>query len=185
MIQPILYKLKPRMAEVITKLEEDLRSIRTGKANPALIENIIVPYYGTPTPLKNMASIAAPDAFLLVVQPWDVNILTDIENGLRNANLGFGVTSDGHVVRITLPPLTQERRLEFIKLIHQKAESARIVLRNLRQEAWEEVQKEKKNSQIGEDDLYRGESELNKLIESYNINIRDLIGAKEKELKAV
>lgn len=185
MIQKILHNLQPKMVEVIEKLTEDLRTVRTGKANPSLIENISIPYYGTPTPLKNMANITAPDAFLLTVQPWDANVLGDIETGLRAADLGFGLSSDGRMVRISLPPLTEERRKEFIKLIHQKAESARIVLRNLRQSAWEEIQKEKKDGAISEDDLYRGESDLNKLIEDYNKKVHELIEAKEKELRTI
>lgn len=184
-LEPILNQLKPKMNEVVDKLKDDLRTVRTGKANGSLIENIIVAYYGAPTVLKNMANISTPDAFLIVVQPWDVNSLGDIEAAIRNSNLGFGITNDGRVIRLTLPPLTQERRIEFIKLIHQKAESARITLRSLRQGAWEEVQKEKKTGDLTEDDLYDGEKDLNKLIDNYNDIIKDLIEIKEKELKTI
>lgn len=185
MIDKILRALRPKMDEVIEKLKEDLKSIRTGKASAALVENILINYYGTQTPLKNMANISTPDAFLIVVQPWDANALGDIEIGLRNANLSLGLTNDGRVVRITLPPLTEERRHEFIKIIHQKAEGCRIVLRTLRQEAWEEIQKEKKSGEITEDDLYAGEKDLNKLIDDYNQKIKELIDAKEKDLRTV
>ena len=185
MLQPILSRLRPKMDEVIGKLNEDLRTIRTGKANPSLIENISVSYYGTQTPLKQMANISAPDATLLVVQPWDANSLGDIETAIRNSNLGLNATNDGRVVRIALPPLTEERRLEFIKIIHQKAEGAKITLRNLRGEAWEEVQRLQKDGQLTEDDRYRGETELNKLIEDYNKKIGTLIENKEKELKTI
>lgn len=184
-LQPIVSKLRPKMNEVIDKLQEDLRTVRTGKANGSLIENVIVPYYGAPTPLKNMANISTPDAFLIVVQPWDQKSLGDIEIALRNSDLGFGLTNDGRVMRLTLPPLTQERRLEFVKLIHQKAENARITLRSLRQGAWEEVQDEKKAGELTEDDLYSGEKELNKLIDDYNDKIKDMIELKEKELTTI
>lgn len=184
-LQPIINKIKPQMNEVVDKLEDDLHTVRTGKASGSLIENIIVTYYGAPTPLKNMANISTPDAFLIVVQPWDQNSLGDIEAAIRNSDLGFGITNDGRVIRLTLPPLTEERRHEFIKLIHQKAESARIALRGLRQSAWEEVQKEKKSGDLTEDDLYDGEKDLNKLIDDRNDQIKDIIEAKEKELKTI
>lgn len=184
-LQPIFSQLKPKMNEVVDKLSEDLRTVRTGKASGSLVENVIVSYYGVPTPLKNMANISTPDAFLIVVQPWDANSLGDIEIAIRNSDLGFGITNDGRVVRLTVPALTQERRLEFIKLIHQKAESARITLRSLRQSAWDEVQKEKKSGELTEDDLYSGEKDLNKIIDDYNDKIKDLVEAKEKELKTI
>lgn len=185
MLQPILNQLKPKMAEVVKKLEEELQTIRTGKASTSLIENILISYYGAQTPLKNMANITAPDAFMLVVQPWDANALNDIENGIKVADLGISTTNDGRVIRIALPPLTEERRNEFVKLIHQKAESARIGLRNVRQSSWEEIQAEKKSGQLTEDDLYSGEKELNKLIDEANNKIKTIIDAKEKELKTI
>jgi len=185
MLQPILNRLRPKMDEVIQKFEEDLRTIRTGKANASLIENIQVSYYGVQTPLKNMANLTTPDPNLIVIQPWDASALGDIEIGLRNSNLGFGITNDGRVIRLTLPPLTQERRLEFIKLIHQKAENCRVALRSLRQGSWEEIQKLEKTGQLTEDDRYQGEKDLNKLIEDYNEKIRNLVEAKEKDLKVI
>jgi len=173
------------MDEVSQKLTEDLRTVRTGKASASFVENIPVSYYGTQTPLKNMAQISTPDAFLIVIQPWDVNALGDVESSLRNADLGFGVTNDGRVIRLSLPPLTQERREEFIKLIHQKAESARVVLRGLREESWREIQKEEKEGVLTEDDKYQGEKDLNKLIEQENDRIKLAIEEKERELKTV
>jgi len=184
MLQPILNKLRPKMEEVIGLLQDDLRSIRTGKASSSLVENIQVSYYGSQMPLKQTANITTPDATLIVVQPWDANALGDIEVAIRNANLGLGITNDGRVVRLVLPPMTEERRLDFIKIAHQKAESARIVLRNLRKESWEEVQKLEKAGSLTEDDRYRGEEELNKIIESFNKKIQDAVELKEKELKS-
>ena len=183
MLQPIINKLHPKMDEVATKLKEDLQTIRTGKASSSLVDNIVVSYYGAQTALKNMANVSTPDPTLLVVQPWDANSLGDIETALRNSNLGFSVTSDGRVVRISLPPLTEERRLEFVKLAHQKEEAARIVLRNLREEAWKEIQALEKVGSLTEDDRYRGEDLLNKEITQYNKEIQELTAAKEKELK--
>lgn len=185
MLQPILNQLRPKMDEVITKLKEDLQTVRTGKASAGLVDNIVVSYYGTQTPLKQMAQVSTPDANLITIQPWDANSLGDIENALRNADLGFGITNDGRVVRISLPPMTEERRMDFIKLIHQKAEAVRIVLRNLREESWREIQRLEKDGSLTEDDRYQGEKDLNKLIEEANKKIQDLIEAKEKELKTI
>lgn len=182
MLQPILNKLRPKMDEVIVKMKEDLQTIRTGKASSSLIDNVLVSYYGTQTPLKNMANMTTPDPTLLVVQPWDTNSLGDIETALRNSNLGLSLSSDGRAVRISLPPLTEERRLEFVKLARQKAEAARIVLRGLREEAWKEIQGLEKVGSLTEDDRYRGEDLLNKMIEEFNKKIQELTEAKEKEL---
>lgn len=185
MLQPILNKLRPKMDEVIAKLKEDLQTVRTGKASTGLVDNIFVSYYGQQTPLKQMAQVSTPDADLITVQPWDANSLGDIEIALRNANLGFGVTNDGRVIRLGLPPMTEERRLEFIKLIHQKAEAVRITLRNLREESWREIQKEEKAGALTEDDRYQGEKDLNKMIEDFNKKIQEMIEAKERELKSI
>lgn len=185
MLQPILNRLRPKMEEVVAKLKEDLMTIRTGKASASLVDNIVVSYYGSSTPLKQMAQISTPESTLIVVQPWDTSSLGDIETALRNANLGFGVTSDGRVVRISLPPLTQERRAEFVKLTHQKAEAARIVMRNLREEAWKEIQADEKAGTLTEDDKYQGEKDLNKEISEYNKKVQDLVEAKEKELMTI
>ena len=183
MLQQIINKLRPKMDEVIGKLKEELMTIRTGRASTALVDNILVSYYGVQTPLKNMANVSTPDSTLISVQPWDANSINDIEAAIRNANLGFGITSDGRAVRISLPPLTEERRLEFIKMAHQKAEAARIALRNLREESWKEVQALEKSGDLTEDDRYRGEEMLNKEIADFNKKIQEQVEAKEKELK--
>ncbi|MEI6040481.1 MAG: ribosome recycling factor [Candidatus Berkelbacteria bacterium] len=182
MLQPIINKIGPKMDEVVAKLKEDLQTIRTGKASASLVDNISVSYYGASTPLKNMANVSTPDASLISIQPWDISSLNDIETALRNSNLGFGITNDGRVIRISLPPLTQERRLEFVKLTHQKAEASRIVLRTLREEAWKEIQALEKAGSLTEDDRYRGEELLNKEIADYNKKILELSELKEKEL---
>lgn len=185
MLQPILNKIKPKMDEVVGKFKEDLQTIRTGKASPSLIDSTMVSYYGAQTPLKNMANVSTPEPTLLVVQPWDANSLNDIETALRNANLGLSLTNDGRVVRISLPPLTQERRQEFVKMTLQKEEAARIVLRTLREEAWKEIQALEKVGSLTEDDRYQGEKDLNKIIEDYNKKLRELTEAKEKELTTI
>ena len=185
MLQPILNKLRPKMDEVTGSLKEDLQTIRTGKASSGLVDGISVSYYGAQTPLKNMANVSTPEPTLIVVQPWDINSLGDIESALENSNLGLNLTNDGRVIRISLPSMTEERRLEFVKLARQKAEASRIILRNLREEAWKEIQALEKVGSLTEDDRYQGEKDLNRMIEEYNKKIQDLSEDKEKELKTI
>lgn len=185
MYQQIIRELKPKMDEVKDKLQENFRTLRTGKASSSLVENISVSYYGSTVPLKQMANISTPDANLIVIQPWDTNSLGDIELAIQNSGIGLNPSSDGRVIRLTLPPMTAERREELVKMIHKSAESAKIVLRNLREEAWREIQKLETQKQITEDDRYGAEKELNKLIEGYNNQIIELIEVKEKEIRTV
>ena len=185
MFEQIIQRLKPKMQEVISGLEDDLKTIRTGKANPALVEQIFVSYYGSKMPLKQLANVSVPDPNLIVIQPWDVNSLGDIEMAIRNSELNLTPTNDGRVIRLSLPPLTAERRQEVIKLVHQKAEGTRVMLRNLREDSWREIQQMEKIGKLTEDDRYRGEKELNDLIKEYNQKIQEVINNKEKEIKTI
>ena len=185
MFQKIINQLKPKMQEVIDKLGDTFRGIRTGRASSALVENIAVSYYGSKVPLKQMANITTPDASLIVIQPYDVNSLGDIELAIQNSDIGINPSSDGRAIRLSLPPMTAERREELVKMIHKTAEESRIVLRNLREEAWREVKQLESQKQITEDDRYQAEKELNKLIEDFNRKINDLIETKEKEIRTI
>lgn len=185
MYQKIINNLRLKMKEVIEKLSENFRGMRTGKASAALVENILVSYYGAKTPLKQMANITAPDPNLIVIQPWDANSLGDIELALRNSDVGLNPSSDGRLIRLSLPPMTAERREELIQLIHKISEESRIVLRNLREEAWKEIKKLENQKQITEDDRYRAEKELNKEISDCNLKINNLIEDKEKEIRTI
>lgn len=173
------------MEEVINRLSENFRSLRTGKANTALVENIGVSYYGTKVPLKQMANISLPSPNSIIIQPWDINSLKDIELAIRNSEIGINPVNDGRLIRLNLPPMTSDRREEIIKMILQTAEECRVVLRNLREDAWKEVKKIESQKQITEDDRYRAEKELNNLIDDYNRKINDLIEAKTKEIRTV
>ncbi len=185
MFEKIISALRPKMDEVIQKLDETFRGIRTGKANAGLVENIMVTYYGTRVPLKQMANISVPDANLLVIQPWDANSLGDVELAISNSDLGINPTSDGRSIRLALPPMTADRRDELVKMIHKTAESSRVVLRNLREDAWREIKKLESQKQITEDDRYDAEKEINKLIDDYNLKINNLIDDKEKEIRTI
>ena len=185
MFQKIVSQLKPKMQEVIDKLQENFRGIRTGKASSALVENIAVSYYGSKVPLKQMANITTPDASLIVIQPYDANSLGDIELAIQNSDIGINPSSDGRSIRLSLPPMTAERREELVRMIHKAAEESRIVLRNLREDAWREVKQLESQKQITEDDRYSAEKELNKIIEEFNHKINGLIETKEKEIRAI
>ncbi len=185
MYQAIIRNLRPKMQEVVDKLDENFRSLRTGKANSALVENIAVSYYGSKVPLKQMAQISVPDPNLIVIQPWDVNSLGDIELAIRNSEIGLNPSSDGRVIRLSLPPMTAERREELIKMIHKTAEECRVILRNLREDSWKEIKKLEAGKFITEDDRYGAEKELNMLIEDFNKKINELINNKEKEIRTI
>jgi len=181
--QTIIRNLNPKMEQVVDKLAESLRGLRTGKANAGLVENILVSYYGSKIPLKQTANITTPDANLIVIQPWDVNALGDITLALQNSEIGLNPTSDGRVIRLSLPPMTAERREELVRMIHKLAEESRVVLRNLREDAWKEIKKLEGGRTITEDDRYRAEKDLNKLIEDFNLKINHLLEDKEKEIR--
>jgi len=185
MYQNEIKNLKIKFEQVIEKIKEDFASIRTGRASTGLVENIMVSYYGTTTPLKQMASLTAPDAAQIVVIPWDKNSIGDIELAIRNSDLGLSPVNDGASVRIILPQMTQERREELTKNISKKSEEARVALRNVRGETWDKIKKMEKDGSITEDDRYSAEEELNKIIDDYNKKIGEILEAKEKEIKAI
>jgi len=182
MIKEIIKKIEPKMDAVVEMLAGELKNIRTGRANSSLVEDVVVSYYGTNTPLKQLASITVPEPTMIVVAPWDKQSLGDIEIAIRNSELGFSVVNDGKAIRLVLPALTGERREELAKLVKKYAENARILIRNIRGEAWEEVQEAYKNKGISEDEKYCGEEELNKLIDKKNQIIEEKSGQKISEL---
>lgn len=173
------------MEEVIDKFQEELKTLRIGRANPFLLENLLVSYYGTQTPLRQMASITLPDSGSILITPWDKNSLGDIELTIRNSDLGLSPINDGRAIRIVFPPLTQERRDEMIKLVSRLAEEARVGLRQLRQEAWIKIKNLEKEKKITEDDRYQAEEELNRLIEEFNNKISESVERKKEELREV
>lgn len=185
MYQTEMKILKQKFEQVVDKLREDFKGIRTGRASSGLVENIVVTYYGANTPLKQMANVTTPDAALIVIQPWDKNSLGDIELAISNSDLNLSPTNDGSVIRISLPPMTQERREELIRNISKKAEEARIALRNVRGETWEQIQKMQKAGSITEDDKYTAEEELNKTINDFNKKIEEVLKDKESEIRRV
>lgn len=185
MFEQIINNTKQKMSLVIDKLIEELAKVRTGRASTDLLEGILVEYYGTPTPLKQVASLSTPQSNLILIQPWDKGIANSIESAIRKADLGFTPTNDGQIVRIAIPQMTQEDRGKFVKVIKEKAEAGRIALRNLRKDAREEIEKLAKDGQLTEDDKSRSDERLNKLIDEYNAKIESAAEAKEKDLMTI
>jgi ribosome recycling factor len=184
-IDPVLRDAESKMGKSVEHLAGDLATIRTGRANPALIDKILVPYYGTPTPLNQLAQISAPEPRLLVVQVYDKSQMGVVEKALRSGEQGLNPASDGQVIRVPIPPLTEERRREFVKLVRQKAEDARVAIRNIRRDEIHRVDQMEKKGEVAEDDSKRAHARLQKLTEA-NIEKVDAVAArKEAEVMEV
>ncbi len=185
MLDKIIKSLKPKLDAVIQHFQGELATLRTGRANPALVENLLVDCYETKTLLKQVASIHTQDARTIVIQPWDRSNLKGVERAIQRSDLGLSCQNDGVVIRAILPPLTEERRQELVKVLRTKIEESKISVRNLREEAWTQIQTAEKNKEISEDEMYRGKDELQKLIDEYNKKIENLGGKKEAEIMQV
>ena len=182
MIDPVLRDAESKMAKSVEHFANDLTSIRTGRANPALIDKVMVPYYGTPTPLNQLAQISAPEARLLVVQVYDKSQIGAIEKALRSGEQGLNPASDGQVIRVPIPPLTEERRREYVKLVRQKAEEARVSIRNVRRDDVHRIDQLQKDGDVAEDDAKRGTARLQKITESQIERVDALAARKESEV---
>lgn len=181
----IYAKIKPRMQTVVDRFADNQKSIHTGRASTALVEDLQISQYGSMAPLKQVATISTPEATLITITPWDKSSLGAIESAVRDSGRNLNPTNDGNLIRISLPPMSEERREQLVKMIHTMAEESRVALRNLRQEAWEEVQTAVKSSSLTEDDKYAGEKDLNKMIEEFNAKIASLVATKEKEIRTI
>jgi ribosome recycling factor len=185
MADDIFADAEHRMQQAVEALRRDLSTIRTGRASPALIEHLPVDYYGAPTPLQQLASIHAPDPRTLTIHPYDRKALGDIEKAIQRSDLGLNPTNDGTVVRITLPPLTEERRRDLVKVVHRKTDEAKVAVRNVRRDAHDKLRDQEKAKQISEDESKRGADRLQKLTDRY-IDELDKVGhAKEQEILEV
>ena len=185
MIDPILKNAEAKMSKSLEHFASELAGIRTGRANPALIDKVMVPYYGTPTPLNQLAQISAPEARLLVVQVYDKTQIGAVEKALRTSEQGLNPASDGQVIRVPIPPLTEERRREFVKLVKQKAEEARVAMRNVRRDEIHRLDQMQKQGEIAEDDSKRGHARLQKITEAQIEKVDGLAGRKESEVMEV
>ena len=173
------------MERTVAVLKATLAKVQTGRANPAMIEDVTVDYYGTSTPLKQLATIAAPDPDLLVVQPYDKTQMSAFEKAILTADLGLNPASDGRVIRIKVPKLSEERREELIKIIKAKGEEAKVALRNIRREANDKLDRMKDNGEISEDDHHRYREKNDDTIREYEKKIDELVGEKSKQLRVI
>jgi ribosome recycling factor len=180
-----MHDMKRQMQEVLDHVKTEFGAVRTGRASASLVDLLPVQYYGTTMPLKQLASIAIPEPTIILIQPWDPQSINDIELAIRNSSLGLSPVNEGTQLRIVLPPLTEERRNELVKTVHQKAEAGKVALRNIRKEVWDLVQKQVKSGELTEDDRYSYEEDLNKTIEQFNREIEGLVAEKEKELRTI
>ena len=180
-----LQSLKPLLDEALEEFQGELKNIRTGRANPSLVEDLEIEYFGTKTPLKQAASITASDARSLVISPWNKDNLVDIEKAIKESDLQVNPTNDGSVIRLNFPPLTEERRTEFVNLMKKKTEVARIKVRKVREDAWDEIQKNEKAGELSEDDKFRKKDELQKIVDAANERIEELSKKKEEEIMTV
>lgn len=184
MIADVLADATSKMDKAVTVAKEDFATVRTGRANPALFQKVLVSYYGTPTPLAQLASLQNQEARTLLVTPYDKTALRDIEQAIRDMpNLGANPTNDGNIIRVSLPELTQDRRKEFVKIVRTKAEDAKIAIRNIRRKAKDDLDSLK--SDVGEDEISRGEKELESVTKHHVDSIDDALKRKEAELLEV
>lgn len=184
MIADVLSDAQARMTKAVEVAKDDFSTVRTGRANPQLFQKIMVDYYGTPTPLGQLASLQNPEARTLVITPYDKSALRDIEQAIRDTpNLGANPNNDGTLIRVTLPELTEERRKEYVKLVKAKAEDARVSIRNIRRKAKDELEALK--SEVGDDEVARGEKELEAHTKTHVDAVDDALKRKEAELLEV
>ena len=185
MIEETLLEAGEKMDKAVEVAKEDFASVRTGRANPALYSKVIVEYYGTPTPLQQLASFAVPDARTILITPYDKTALREIEKALSDSEVGANPSNDGTVIRVVLPELTQERRKEYVKIVKGKGEDAKVSIRSIRRKAKDSLDKLVKDGEAGEDEGARGEKELDAITKAHVESIDELLKRKEAELLEV
>lgn len=185
MIKEVLKETEEHMKGVIEALKREFTSIRTGRANPSLLDRVVVEYYGTPTPLNQLANMSVPESRLIVIQPWDKSMLGAVEKAILKADLGLNPSNDGSVIRLAIPQLTEERRKELVKVTKKAAEEKRVAVRNMRRDANEKLKGLEKEAHISEDEIKKGMEDAQKLTDRYVAEIDKLLEQKEKEIMEV
>ncbi|MDD3991495.1 MAG: ribosome recycling factor [Desulfobacterales bacterium] len=182
MIDELHQDTQERMEKTLAALKHELNRVRTGRASLSLLDGIRVDYYGTPTPLNQMASLSIPESRLIVIQPWDTSAIKDIEKALLKSDLGLTPSSDGKVVRIAIPPLTEERRKQLVKVVYKIGEDHKVAVRNIRRDGNEMLKSFKKDGDISEDEAFKAQEEIQKITDTFIGRIDDTVKAKEKEI---
>jgi ribosome recycling factor len=182
MIEDIYQETKESMAKTVASLKNELQRIRTGRASLSILDSIKVDYYGTPTPLNQMVTLAVPESRLITIQPWDVSAIKDIEKAILKSDLGLTPSNDGKILRISIPPLTEERRKELVKVIHKICEEHKVTARNIRRDSNDLLKSLKKDSDISEDEAFRSQDEIQKITDEHIKLIDECYSEKEKEI---
>ena len=185
MIDETLFDAEEKMEKAVSVAKEELASVRTGRANPAMFSRIVVDYYGAPTPLNQLAGISIPEARMAVVKPYDVSQLGAIEKAIRDSDLGVNPSNDGTIIRVVIPQLSEERRRDMVKVAKSKGEDAKVSIRNIRRKANEELHRIVKDGEAGEDEVTRAEKELQNLTDQHVSQVEELVKHKEAELLEV
>ncbi len=185
MRHPALTAAEPRMQRAVEAMERDFHAIRTGRASPGLVERVTVDYYGTPTPIQQLASFTAPEARIILVSPYDMGAMANIEKAIRDSDLGVNPANDGKVLRCVFPELTEERRKEYIKVARSKAEDGRVAVRNLRRTAKQHLEKLEKDGEVGKDEVTGAEKRLDGMTKKHTDAIDEMLKNKEAELLEV
>ncbi len=180
-----LKEAEDHMQKSVHALELDLRAVRTGRANPMIVERVMVNYYDVPTPLANLATIAAPEPQLLTIRPFDVHSIKDIERAILSSDLGLTPTNDGKIIRLAIPRLSEERRNDMIKVVHKRLEEARVSIRNVRRDTQDTLRDFEKEKMISEDDLKRGRDDLQKVTDKYIEQAESISKRKEEEIREI
>jgi len=182
MINSIYEETKEKMVKAVASLGKDLKKVRTGRASLNILDGIRVDYYGTPTPLNQMASLSIPESRLITIQPWDSTVINDIEKEILKSNLGLTPSNDGKLIRISIPPLTEERRKEIVKIVAKMCEDRKVTIRNIRRDANEMLKELKKEGEIAEDDSFKGQENVQKITDEHIKGVDDTFKEKEKEI---
>jgi ribosome recycling factor len=185
MEQELKRKTTERMTRTIEVLKKDLASVRTGRASLALLDGIIVNYYDTQTPLQQLATLSIPESRQIAIQPWDQKIIPDIEKAILKSDLGLTPMNDGKIIRINIPPLTEERRKQLVKAVKKKAEEAKVSIRNIRRDANEELKKLEREKHLSEDEVKKSQEDTQKITDSFIAKVDEVLGYKEKEIMEV
>ncbi|MBI5049082.1 MAG: ribosome recycling factor [Deltaproteobacteria bacterium] len=185
MLDAIFKEMKDKMEKAIDVFHRELAKLRTGRASLSILEGVRVNYYGTPTPINQLASMSVPESRLITIQPWDASTLSDIEKAIMNSDLGLTPTNDGKLIRISIPQLTEERRKDIVKMAKKTSEECKIAVRNNRRDANEEVKKLEKDKAISQDDLKKAQTQIQEMTDKYIIKIDDILKHKEKEIMEV
>ena len=184
-MKELLKNTEEKMNKTVGVLERDYKSIRAGRANASVLVSVTVDYYGCPTPIQQMAAVSVPEPRILMIQPWDASTLKDIEKAILTSDIGINPQNDGRVIRLSFPPLTEERRKEIVKDVHKTAEESKVAVRNTRRDAIEKLKSLKKSNTITEDDVADGEKKIQNLTDKYCKEIDSLAAVKEKEIMEI